>query len=178
MKEVNTMRFNCDSQIREDKIKCVEIVKPIIPLWNKFEELNLYREGLLSEKAQIERDISEMRSVRGKVITAAAYIDAEINQLKDKLTAIEIEIKENIKEGIPLKTEIDQFKKYILSVREFYSRGFPTFVYSKSDGDLHLTEWIIYGYNLLEWSNQNMPDGASLTCESTEKLLKELKKAR
>ena len=170
------IKFNCDSQIREDKIKCVEAVKPIISLWTKFEELDLHRKELLKEKSQIERDISEMRSVRGKVTKAATYIDAEINKLKEKLTEIEIKIEENIEEGIPLKSEIDQFKKYILSIREFYPKGFPTFVYSKADGDLHLTEWIIYGYNLLVWSSENMPDGASLTCESTRNLLEELKK--
>lgn len=119
-----------------------------------------------------------MRSVRGKVKTAATYIDVEINKLNNKLTEIEFEIKEKTKEGITLKAELSQFKKYILSLREFYHHGFSTFVYSKADGDLHLTEWIIYGYNLLVWSSENMPEGASLTCESTRKLLEELKKSK
>lgn len=171
------MIFDCRVQISKDKAKYVEIVKPIIPLWNRFEELDLQREKLVKEKTEIEKDISEMKSVRGKVEKAAAYIDAEIDKLKNKLTEIEFQIEEKTKEGITLKDEIYQFKQYILSVREFYDNTSPKFIYAPSNGDLYVTERIILGYSPRVWSSSTipkMPDGISLTFESVEKLLKEL----
>lgn len=171
------MIFNCESQIREDKLKYVELVKQIIPLWNKYEEVNLHMDELSQEKTQIEKEISEMESVREKVPTAAKDIDAKISEYNDKLADVEFNINEANKESITLKEEISQFKKYILSIRDFYRNTYLGTIYKESDGDLYLTEWIICGYEIpTEWSMLAMPKGVTLKCKSLERLMDELLK--
>ncbi len=174
------MGFNYIEQLIESKKRCVEIVKPIIPLRKDLDNLNLNIQELVKERNKLREMISEHQNVQKSVPAAFETIEIEIKKLKEKLNAAEAELENQEEIAKETREEITEIERYIAVIRTFYkaeiNKNYVTGVniYTLSDGDLALTEQIILG-DSNDWTSTLVKD-AGLTIKSVMSIMREIDK--